>query len=133
VTRQRKPRPGTFLDAEGHKLKRLFLGLTGGAAIMLDGFDAVLGGLHICEGCETGLAGRQLGLRPCWALGSAGAIAGFPVLGGVETFTILAEHDEASARAVESAAARWHSAGRQVLINRPIAGKDLKDSLRGAA
>jgi hypothetical protein len=35
----------TFLDPEGHKLGRKFLGPVGGAAIMLDASDTVLGGL----------------------------------------------------------------------------------------
>jgi hypothetical protein len=73
------------------------------------------------------MAARHFGLRPTWALGSAGAIASFPVLSGIECLTLLAEYDDASARAVEACAARWHSAGREVLINRPIGGKDLND------
>jgi hypothetical protein len=28
---------------------------------------------------------------------------------------------------------RWHSAGREVLINRSTCGKDLNDAVRGAA
>ena len=122
-----------FLDREGRKLGRKFLGPVGGAAVMLDPFDAVTSGLHIGEGVETCLAARQLGLRPAWALGSAGAIAAFPVLGGVECLTLLAEHDEASAKAVEACAARWHAAGCEVLINRPIGGKDLNDVVKGRA
>jgi putative DNA primase/helicase len=59
----------TFLDKEGRKLDRRFLGPVGGAAIKLDLDDAVLGGLQIGEGVETCLAARQLGLRPAWALG----------------------------------------------------------------
>lgn len=122
-----------FVDANGRKLDRQFLGPVGGAAVMLDGFDDVTHGLHIGEGVETCLAGRQLGLRPVWALGSASAIAAFPVLAGIEALTLFAEHDDASARSVEACARRWHDAGREVLINRPIGGKDLNDAIRGAA
>ena len=122
----------TYLDTEGQKLERKFLGPVGGAAIKLDPDDAVLGGLHVAEGVETALTARQLGLRPTWALGSAGAIAAFPVLSGIECLTLLAEHDDASQRAVETCAARWHAAGREVLINEPIGGKDLNDAIRGA-
>jgi hypothetical protein len=100
---------------------------------MIDPFDAVTTGLHIGEGIETCLAARSLGLRPTWALGSAGAIAVFPILAGVECLTLLAEHDDASARAVNVCAARWHGAAREVFINRPIGGKDLNDALRGSA
>ena len=122
----------TFLDREGHKIERKFLGPVGGAAIKLDPDENVLEGLHIGEGVETCVAARQLGLRPTWALGSAGAVASFPVLSGIECLTLLAEHDEASALAVEACAARWHGAGREVLINRSGRGKDLADVLKVA-
>jgi hypothetical protein len=94
----------TFLDREGRKRERKFLGPVGGAAIKLDSDDSVLSGLHIGEGVETCMAARRLGLRPCWTLGSAGAIAAFPVLNGIEALTLLAEGDKASERAVEACA-----------------------------
>ena len=120
----------TFLDAEGRKLERRFLGPVGGAAVKLDDDGELLAGLHIGEGIETCMAARQLGLRPCWALGSAGAIAAFPIVSGVENLTLLGEADHASKRAVEVCAARWHSARREVIINEPVVGKDLNDSLQ---
>jgi putative DNA primase/helicase len=80
-------------------------------------------GLHICEGVETGLAARQLGLRPTWALGSTGNIERFPVLAGVECLTLLAEHDQASEKAVQTCGERWHAACREVLINQPLRGE----------
>jgi len=123
----------TFLDADARKLERKFLGPTKGAAVMLDPFDSVTAGLHVGEGVETCLAARQLHLRPVWALGSTGTIAKLPLLSGVETLTLLAENDLASPRAVEECAARWHAAGREVLINRPIGGKDLNDAIKGDA
>ena len=58
-------------------------------------------------------------------------MAAFPILGGIECLTLLAEHDDASARAVEACATRWSAAGREVFINRAIGGKDLNDALRG--
>jgi putative DNA primase/helicase len=121
----------TYLDASARKIDRKFLGLVGGAAIMLDGFDDVLSGLHIGEGIETCMAARQLGLRPSWALGSKGAIGAFPVLAGVEALTILAEPD--AEKETQICAARWHAAGREVIINRSRVGKDLNDALLGAA
>lgn len=81
----------TFVDAEGRKLGRKFLGPVAGCAVKLDPDDEVLEGLHVGEGVETGMAARQLGLRPCWALGSAHAVAAFRVLAGVECLTLLAE------------------------------------------
>jgi hypothetical protein len=117
------------LDRQGRKIERKFLGPTGGAAVMLDPFDSVTHGLIIGEGVETCLAARQLGLKPAWALGSAGAVETFPVLGGVACLTILAEHCERNARAVEACGCRWHAAGCEVLINRSAFGKDLNDAL----
>jgi len=123
----------TRLTAEGAKVARKMLGPARGAAIKVDADETLTAGLHVAEGCETALAGRRLGLRPCWALGSAGGIAKFPVLGGIEALTLLAEHDGANARAVEECASRWHAAGREVTIIEPTIGKDLNDAIRGAA
>jgi putative DNA primase/helicase len=123
----------TRLSEDGQKLDRRMLGIAAGAAIKIDADDAVTSGLHIAEGVETAMAARRLGLKPTWALGSTSFIAAFPVLPGVECLTILAENDAASAKAVQTCAARWHAAGRIVLINRPSYGKDLNDALKGAA
>jgi putative DNA primase/helicase len=102
----------TFLDHGARKIERKFLGPVGGAAIKLDGDAEVTHGLHIGEGIETCLAARMLGLKPAWALGSAGAIASFPVLSGIECLSILREHDEANARASDACSAAWYAAGR---------------------
>ncbi len=104
------------LKPDGQKMK-LFLGPVGGAAVMLDPFESVLGGrLHIGEGVETCLAARQLGLRPCWALGSTSGIGTFLIIDNVRSLTLLEENDGddkgKSKDACEVAAARWHAAGR---------------------
>ncbi len=99
----------------------------------IDADDAVTMGLTIGEGTETVLAARQLGFRPAWALGSAGAIAKLPILGGIEALTILAERDDANARAVEACARRWHAAGREVIVVEPKSGNDINDAIQGAA
>jgi Toprim domain/CHC2 zinc finger len=123
----------TFLDAQARKIGRKFLGTVWGAVIMLNAFDEVLEGLQVGEGVETCMAARQLGLRPCWAVGSAGAVAASPVLAGIEALTLLQETDEPSERACEACAARWHTAGREVFINQPTAGKDLNGAIRGSS
>jgi putative DNA primase/helicase len=120
----------TFLDSEGKKLGRKFLGPVLGAAVMLDPFDCVTHGLFIGEGVETCMAARQLNLRPVWALGSSGGVKAFPILSGVECLTLLKEADDASAKACAACAARWHATGREVFINSPTSGKDLNDAIR---
>jgi putative DNA primase/helicase len=123
----------TFLDREARKIERKFLGPVGSAAIKLDADEDVLGGLHIGEGVETCMTARQVGLRPSWALGSARAIAAFPVLSGVDCLSLLREHDEANSRASGACAARWAVAGREVYNIQPIGGGDLNDSIRVAS
>jgi len=108
-------------------------GIAAGAAIKLDADEGVTHGLAVGEGVETCLSARQLEIRPVWALGSTSNIATFPVLSGVACLTILGENDAASAKAFHACGARWHTAGREVLINRPTVGKDLNDAIRGAA
>ena len=123
----------TFLDHEGRKISRKFLGPVGGCAIKLDPDEEVLGGLHLGEGIETCMAARQIGLRPAWALGSCGAIAAFPVLAGIEALTLLRERDDANARAADQVTLRWQAEGREVFDAWPNVGKDVNDSLRGGA
>ncbi len=123
----------TRLTREGAKVGRKMQGKAGGSAIKLDPDDAVTMGLSIAEGIETAVQGRQLGFVPAWALGSAGGIAAFPVLGGIECLTIHAERDDTNAKAVETCAARWHRAGREVVIVEPRTGSDLNDAVRGMA
>jgi hypothetical protein len=118
-----------FLDAHGAKIERKFLGPVADAAVMLDSFDAVLESLHVGEGVETCMAARQLGMRPCWALGDAGGVAKLPLLGGVGCLTIIAEDCPRNAEAIEVCGTRWHEAGREVLIDRSVFGKDLNDAL----
>jgi putative DNA primase/helicase len=133
VTNEPQAISRTFLDHRASKKDRKFMGPVGGAAIKLDADEDVLGGLHVGEGIETCLAARMLGLRPSWALGSAGAIAAFPVLSGVECLSLLREHDDANKRAADTCAAVWAAARREVFNIRPIGGKDLNDSVKGAA
>lgn len=123
----------TALTTDGRKLDRRMLGSVANAAIKLDADANVTNGLTIGEGLETALSGRQLGFRPTWSVGSAGAIARFPVLHGIEALTILTEDCEANSRAVESCGNRWLAEGAEVILVAPKSGKDLNDALRGAA
>jgi hypothetical protein len=120
----------TFLDPDARKIGRKFTGPSGGAAAMLDPFDEVLDGLHVGEGVETCMTGRYWGLKPAWALGSTNGIGKFPILGGVESLTLLQENNGPSQRACEACAMRWHEAGREVIINTANHGDDLNDAIK---
>jgi putative DNA primase/helicase len=119
----------TLLSDKGRKLDRRMLGPVGGAAIKVDCDENVEYGLHICEGFETALAGRMLGFRPVWALGSAGAIGTFPVLSSIDALTILAETDDAGAnsRNARKCARAWIAAGRDASIVVPAIPGDMND------
>jgi putative DNA primase/helicase len=124
----------TFLDRAGNKLDRKMLGRARDAAIKLDADETVTLGLHIGEGIETCLTAWLTGFRPVWALGSAGAIAAFPVLAGIEAITVLGEVGDGGTnhRAAQTCAARWIEAGREALIVVPQVGGDLNDVWREA-
>lgn len=123
------------LDAAGKKMRRM-LGVAAGAAIKLDADDCVTQGVVIGEGIETCLSARRVGFKPVWAMGSAGAIASFPVLPGLDGLTILAElkpdgtPDKANADAIQRCGNRWHEAKRDVIVIKNPAGGDLNDALR---
>jgi hypothetical protein len=117
-----------FLDAEGHLKERLFLGPVKGCAVKIDPDENVTMGLHICEGIESAIAARELGLSPVWAAGSVGAVAKFPVLGGIECLTILAE--EKDRKETQECFERWRDAGREVIVLHSKNGGDANDALR---
>jgi hypothetical protein len=118
---------------------RLALGILREGAVMLSPSEEVTLGLHIGEGIETVLSVMALGIRPAWACLSAGNVAAFPVLSGIEALTIFADHDEAKGpqlrRAGEQAALavieRWKAAGKEVAaIQPPQEGTDWNDVIR---
>jgi hypothetical protein len=118
------------LNGDGSKLGRRMLGVVHRAAVMLDPIGTELA---IGEGVETCMAARQLGVRPTWALGSTGSIAGFPILDGIKQLTILGEIGAASRGAIRFCGRRWRRAGRRVRIVMPEIGDDLNDELMEAA
>jgi hypothetical protein len=76
----------TFLDPEGHKRDRKFLGPVAAAAIKLDSDEDVLGGLHIGEGVSR---------RRCRRCGNGGERPSGPNLPGKRLsplFFFFAEH-----------------------------------------
>ena len=111
--------------------------LGGAGVIRLDLDDEVTLGLGVAEGIETALGVMQrIGWRPVWAAASAGGIAKFPVLPGIEALTIFADADDKSGvglRAAEECADRWRAAGHNSRIAAPPSGTDWLDAARRIA
>ena len=107
----------TFLDACGAKVERKMLGRQG--VVRLSPNSEVTKGLGICEGLEDGLAVMLSGWTPIWAATSAGAIARFPVLDGIDALTIFADADASGMQAAKACAARWRAVGREVRASYP--------------
>src|SRR5262249_39584347 len=94
------------LTADGKKVSRMMLGPSANCAVKFDTDEHVHNGLIVCQGIETGLAARQIGLRPIWAMGSTGGISKLTVLPGIDAITIHAEPGQASIKAVHECARR---------------------------
>lgn len=109
----------TLLDHKGNRTRKLMLGAAAGGVVRLSADDEVLSGLGIAEGIETALA---VPFRPVWACLSAGQLAAFPVLDGIEALTIFADNDETGISAANSCGERWHLAGREVTMAAPLQG-----------
>jgi len=108
----------TFLGEDDNKHSRKMLGRQG--IIRLSADDEVMLGLGIVEGVEDGLTVLLLGWAPVWVATSAGAIARFPVLAGVEALTVFADRDKSGMRAADVCAARWRDAGREANVLPPL-------------
>lgn len=119
----------TQLDADGRKLKRLMHGRAAGGCVRLYNSEA-LTEVGIAEGIETALA---TGYAPVWACLSSSIMAGFPVLTGVRSLTVFADHDRAGIAAANAVAERWHAAGREVTLAMPAEpGRDFADYVEAA-
>jgi putative DNA primase/helicase len=119
-------RPDGAGKADGERA-RIMLGGTGVVRLVPD--EDVVAGLAIAEGIETTLAVMQrTGWRPVWAATSAGAIARFPVLTGIEALTVFADADGAGIGAARECCRRWAAVGREARILAPPAG-DWDDAL----
>ena len=119
----------TFLKADGSGKAdghaKMMIGEAG--IIRLTPAELVGAGLGIAEGIETSLTVMQaFDWRPVWAAASAGGIACFPVLRGIESLTIFADADGAGFNAARRCAERWAEAGREATMILPPAG-DFND------
>ena len=121
----------TFLRPDGSKIDRRMLGVAGGAVVKLTPDEGVTRGLGIAEGIETGLAIMRAGFSPVWACLSAGALASFPVLPGIECLTVFADHDASGTgqSAAGKCVRRWREAGREAHAIMPISPGDFNDTV----
>lgn len=120
----------TFLraDGQGKAPGQAKMMLGGSGAIRLSPDSEVTAGLGVAEGIETALSLIQAaGWSPVWATGSAGGIATFPTLPGIEALTIFADGDEAGVKAATACAERWRREGREVTVRAAPAGLDWND------
>jgi hypothetical protein len=124
----------TYLTPDGTKIGKAKTLARPRGIVRLSPDDEVTNGLFICEGIETALTGMaNFDLRPMWSTGDRMQMAAFPLLGGIEALTIMADHDASGdgEKAARNAEARWLDAGRKVRVFLPPFG-DLNDALRGS-
>jgi hypothetical protein len=124
----------TALDRSGNKITitgkdRMALGPIADGAVKLTCDEKVTIALGIAEGIETALSLQRcpewMG-SPVWSLLCANGVRKFPLLSGIETLVIAADHDAAGERAAVEVAERWHE--REVLIfEADEDGADLND------
>ncbi len=129
----------TALQADGNGKARVrgldeakkMLGSSKGACVRLSPDDAVTTGLAIAEGIETALAViGNFGVSPVWATLSAGTMARFPILPGIECLSIFADNDASNtgSNAARDCSGRWTSAGRECVIwTPPDIGSDFNN------
>lgn len=94
--------------------------------------DAVTTGLAIAEGIETALTIAHA-YKPTWSCIDAGNLAALPVLSGIETLVIGADHDGAGIKAASRCADRWSAAGVDVRVIAPDAERSDWNDARCAA
>lgn len=125
VTRKPLTLHRTWIRADGTKAAvnppRMLLGghRKAGGVIRLWPDEAVTTGLAIAEGVETSLSVAR-DFRPAWAAVDAGNLAAFPVLAGIETLVVAADHDAAGIEAANKCADRWAAAGVDVRVLAPV-------------
>ena len=109
--------------------------------IRLSPDDEVGTGLHGCEGLESALSAMIMGFCPMWAFGSTATMGDFPVLPGIECFTIVADNDRktpdeiaAGDKAARKVCQRWADAGREAMMKIPKKlGEDANDIIKRRA
>ena len=130
----------TPIDVDGNKTgEKMMLGQAAGAVVKLSPDEEVTTVLGIGEGIESALSLPMLpdsfGV-PVWACLSAGSLAVFPVLDGIEVLWIAVDNDPSGAgeSAAQRCADRWIAAGCEVWLQTPtLSGPISTTSLRNIA
>jgi len=118
----------TFLDKNACKLDRRFFGHVGSGCHQVrrrHRYARHRGGI------ESTLSGMVMGFAPAWCVGSASAIARFPMIAGITTLHIFGERGDggANARAIKQLKQRWKHSGADIYVINPTIGNDLNDAL----
>ncbi|MEC5292108.1 MULTISPECIES: DUF7146 domain-containing protein [unclassified Aurantimonas] len=92
----------------GTGTSKRMMGVAKRAAVQLQPISTALG---ISEGIETALSAAQIFGMPVWAVLSAGGMATFPVIPGLQRLVVFADHDDAGLAAAEACATRYSAAG----------------------
>jgi hypothetical protein len=116
-------------DGRIEKIDRRMVGHAGVVKLWPPGAHLVVGeGLETVLAAATRVTYRDNLLPPAWAVMSAGSLASFPVIPGVERLIILVDHDDAGIAAAGQCTERWTRAGRTVIRLTPKrAGADFND------
>ena len=93
------------------------------------------------RGLESSLSAMMMGFCPMWAFGSTTTMEDFPVLAGIECFTIVADNDRktpdeiaAGDKAARKVCQRWADAGREAVMKTPKRpGEDANDIIKRRA
>ena len=124
VTREPITLHRTWVCADGTKAPldppRMLLGghRKQGGVVRLWPDEAAALGLGIGEGIETALSMARH-YTPVWSAIDAGNLGALPVLAGIETLVIGADHDAAGLDAATVCADRWAAAGVEVHVIAP--------------
>ena len=123
----------TFLRGDGLakaavEPNKMMLGRSKGAVLKLSPDEDVTLGLGLAEGIEDGLAVLKSGFAPVWVCLSAGAMASFPVLGGVKSLSVFRDNDAPGAEAAAACVERWQRSGKEARVVKPP--RRLKDSVQ---
>lgn len=123
----------TAIDSNCRKIDRKAFGPIGGGAVKLTDNVDVSTVIAIGEGIETALSIPllpMLGNMPVWSVLTAGGIATFPALPGIESVWIAADNDASGTgqKSARAAGARLYGHGIEtIILTSNVAGSDLND------